>query len=100
MTLIAQQNGYNLSLINEILIKIRLNTISAPQYNRYLTLDFNTDTQSQVSKAAFRTNTHIFKRVNERLTDRSIPEKTGVYKIKCGECDSFYTWKTGRARHK
>ena len=46
-------------------------------------------------KIAYRTNNNINKILLPK-NSKSVEDKTGVYKIMCNDCDSFYIGQTGR----
>ena len=48
-------------------------------------------------KIAYRTNNTIKKHINDTNTDIDKYNKTGVYKLNCNNCNSFYIGQTGRS---
>lgn len=107
---IAKANGYTYSMIDNLIKKHRKrlhNKIAKPSNNRD-----NTYVTSIYGRTLPHTLTNIFRKMNITLTFRTdnnvrkilhckstkpIKQRTGVYKIQCDDCNSFYIGQTGRA---
>ena len=107
---IAIKNGYNPNLINTLHKRIKnknnktQNTINT-QHNKYITLTYHNSYTHKIAntfrkhkyKIAYRTTNIITKHINNTNTDIDKYNKTGVYKLNCNDCNSFYIGQTGRS---
>lgn len=107
---IAKANGYTCSMIDNLIKKHQKklqNKITKPLNNRD-----NTFVTSIYGRTLPHVLTNIFKKINMTVAFRTtnniksilhykstkpIKEMSGVYKITCDDCDSFYIGQTGRA---
>ena len=103
---IALKNGYNPDLINKLHRQIQnknnkpQNKNNTQQY-KYITLTYYNSNTHRIAntfrkynyKIAYTTNNTI----KRHIKDIDIYNKTGVYKLKCNDCNKFYIGQTGRS---
>jgi hypothetical protein len=106
---IAQQNGYSTSFINKTHNCIKnkiLNPITQHKpLNKYLTLPYHSSHSQKLAncfrkfdyKIAFSTNNNIKKLLQSHTQTTDNFDKSGVYKLTCNDCPSFYIGQTGRS---
>ena len=107
---IAQNNGYNTSIIDKIVRKhkqkTRVNTSYTDNNRRYVSATYSNlmplilhNTFIKFDRnISFKTNNNIYKQLINDVSHikKQIYEKTGIYKLKCNDCDKFYLGQTGR----
>ena len=107
---IAQQNGYNKAEINKVHSKVKnsLNQKDAQQntseIKHYLSVEYNDKIgnvcQNVLRKynctVAFKTNNTIGSKITERKKEDDPYRGSGVYRLRCDDCDSLYIGQTGR----
>lgn len=112
---IAQNNGYTISFIDSLLKKmtrsLTLKSIYTPynttpknnQYRRILHIPNISPRISRhlkslnITPAHYSLNSIRSNILNNKIEDIDILEKSGVYKIKCGDCNHIYVGQSGRS---
>ena len=110
---IAQENGYNPNIIDNIIRKIkqRVNkqkntqNTTPQEHKKYITLTYENKNTHKIASSfrkqkynvAYRTENTLQRHLNTQTTQANKYNQTGVYKLTCNGCDKFYIGQTGRS---
>ena len=102
---IAQANGYEHTLVDRKLGKIKNKQIRNTQNNKYITLTYINQQSEKLAqsfkkagyKTAFRTDNKLKNKIQHNTNNNTDKYNTsGIYKLKCTDCEKFYIGQTGR----
>ena len=112
---LATKNGYNIKLIDNMIKKIKNKNVRNTNNkevedndNKYVCLPFNTTFNKAIRKTfqnskfkiSYKTRHNSFNLINKHSRkdqpQNNIYNKSGIYKLKCSDCDSFYIGQSGR----
>jgi Reverse transcriptase (RNA-dependent DNA polymerase) len=112
---IAQNNGYTISFVDSLLKKMTRSLIhkslytpynTTPENNQYRRILYIPNISPRISRllkplniipAPYSLNSIRSNILNNKIEDIDILERSGVYKIKCGDCFQIYVGQSGRS---
>ncbi|KAJ4430754.1 hypothetical protein ANN_19345 [Periplaneta americana] len=108
---IAQENGYNPNIIDNIIRKTKQNhkkqknTTQTHEHKKYFTLTYENRNTHKIAisfkklnyNIAYRTNNTLQKHLNTQTTQTNKYNHSGVHKLKCNTCNNVYIGQTGRS---
>lgn len=103
---IAVANGFNSSLIDNLIYKHSNKTSKAPNQKHYISAKYGSSLSHTFKNVMTRNNITVsFKTTNKlgsllkerQQTDSTVYDKSGVYKLNCSDCPKYYIGQTSRS---